>query len=206
MKVYLLFIILITNTSCLKISGNLKVNNSLSYYSKGNLEKLERGEYKGSLRIKNSKKIVLKTTAPYSRHKIIIRLPKKIKLPQEQDHAFKFSQESLNQPFSIEGLINNQISFSTPIYAEESCRLNTSGHPCANIWIGRRGNRNLGYYDYQCIPSYVMGTKDVWYRKKIKKTTLDFYLVQDEIKKSEFKGSTTKNSRQIISESRCSLY
>lgn len=206
MKVYLLLTVLLLSTSCLKIPGNIKINSDLDYNFKDGLRKLQKGNYQASIKIKSTSKIIIKTSTDRGQHKIIIKLPDEIKLPRDHNESHRFSVESLNQPFRINGLFKNLISFSNPILAEESCRLNTTSGPCANIWIGNRENRSLGYYDYRCIPNYVMGVKDIWYRKKTKKIMLNFNLIQNGVDKAEFEGETTSFSRERISESPCSLY
>jgi hypothetical protein len=205
MKLLLIILILILSTSCLKLRGELLVKNKLDFIDKG-IKSIPEGSYSSSLKFLSSKKLILKLRSDEQKFKVKIKLPKKINIPNQENGVYSFNISSSNQPFNLSGEVLVSTKYSEIKKEEESCRLNTSGTQCVDIWIGQRRNRDIGYYDYRCTPNYVMGIRDVYFQTKTMIRDSTIKIEQDNQQKAIFSGNSITYGKKIIRQTRCSLY
>ena len=205
MKQLFIILILIFSTSCLKLRGDLLVTNKLDFLDKG-IKSIPTVNYDSSIKFLSSSKLILKLRSNEQKFKVKIKLSKKINIPQQENGIYSFNIPSANQPLNLSGTVSTHTKYSEIKKKEESCQINRSGNQCTDVWIGIRRNRDIGNYEYQCIPSYAMGVRDVYFKTKtiVRKSIIN--IEQDNQQKALFSGKSITYGTKIIRQTRCSLY
>ena len=149
MKKLIIATTLLALSSCVDLTGQLKVFKSFKVKSNSQVVTVTEGQYKTKLDIKkNRTKVTLENSS--SKIKFEIRTSTSNSIPQNGSIELKSTE--INQPFNILGQVETKVSRSGTKSSYESCTYRDTQtictpQGCVVQTIDRFGQKNIEYYD-----------------------------------------------------------
>lgn len=190
MKKLIIATTLLVLSSCVDLTGQLKVFKGFKVNSDNKLVTVNEGQYKTKLDIKKNR---TKVTLENSDNKIKFEIKTSTSNSIPQNGMFELKSTEINQPFNIKGQVETKITKSGTKSTYESCRYQDTQtvctpQGCVVQTIDRFGQKSIEYYD------------------EYKDQKVDFNLTNemsvDDVY-AEFNSSTQSARRIIIREGRC---
>ena len=149
MKKLLVVTTLFLLSSCVDLTGQLKVFKSFKVKSDSQLVTVNEGQYRTKLDIKKNR---TKVTLENSSNKIKFEIKTSTSNSLPQNGPFELKSTEINQPFNILGQVETKISRSNTKSTFESCRYQDtqtycSPQGCVTQIVDRFGQQRIDYYD-----------------------------------------------------------
>ncbi len=149
MKKMMIATMLLVLSSCVDLTGQLKVFKSFKVKSDSQLVAVNEGQYKTKLDIKKNR---TKVTLENSSNKIKFEIKTSTSNSLPQNGPFELRSTEINQPFNILGQVETKISKSGTKSGYESCTYRDTQtictpQGCVTQTIDRFGQKNIQYYD-----------------------------------------------------------
>ena len=221
LKSLTLLAILALSSSCVDLSGTMRVSESLNVKIKSgflNLKKkeitLSPGTYSAELKLKSVKNANIKLSgSAIGNITIPIKSDSNLSIPG--NGRFRIDGGQIEQPFNIDGHIQTEISRYGYASGYETCTYNFRRTSCERVCYtnsggGRDGERH-GRPDVRCenvcreVMITQMGSKHVsyHYKKTDRLITLDIMKDNSTYIAATFNGSSSEDEKIIDSESMC---
>ncbi len=190
MKKLMIATTLLVLSSCVDLTGQLKVFKSFKVKSDSQLVAVSEGQYKTKLDIKKNR---TKVTLENSSNKIKFEIKTSTSNSIPQNGSFELKSSEISQPFNILGQVETKITRSGTKSTHQSCRYKDTQtictpQGCVTQIVDRFGQQRIDYYDE---------TKD----QKVDFNITNEISVDDVY--AEFANSSHTVSRIIIREDRC---
>jgi hypothetical protein len=183
---HILALVLVLSASCVKVQGNLKVDEHVLYNKNGRSKVLLAGDYKANVTIKKEE-LKLKLKGNLENHRLTLKFPKGTVLPSTNGEI-SVSAQDLKQPFALAGNVKTDVTRSELVTTTERCSINVGMYDCdwgGGYYDGRGGY--YGPYSY-CHGRVLDGERDVRYFNDTTTRTLSLQLLQEESSKATFTG------------------
>ena len=190
MKKLIIATTLLALSSCVDLTGQLKVFKSFKVKSDTQLVSVPDGQYKAKLDIKKNR---TKVTLENSSNKFKFEIKTSTSNTVPQNGSFEFKSSEINQPFNVRGQVETKVSRTSTKNEYESCRYQDTQtvctpQGCTVQTIDRVGMKTIQYYDEY---------KD----QKVNFNIINEISVDDVF--GEFNSATRSARRVIVREGRC---
>ncbi len=149
MKKLIIAIALLSLSSCVDLTGQLKVFKSFKVKSDSQLVTVSEGQYTTQLDIKKNR---TKVTLENSSNKIKFEIKTSTTNSIPQNGSFELKSSEINQPFNVHGQVETKVSRTSTKNDYESCRYQDTQtictpQGCVVQTIDRVGMKTIQYYD-----------------------------------------------------------
>ncbi len=190
MKKLMIATTLLVLSSCVDLTGQLKVFKSFKVKSDSQLVTVNEGQYKTKLDIKKNR---TKITLENSSNKIKFEIKTSTSNSLPQNGPFELRSTEINQPFNILGQVETKISRSGTKSTYQSCRYqetvtNCTPQGCVTQIVDKFGQQRIDYYD------------------EVKDQKVNFNItdeVDTNLVNAEFVSHSQISQRVIVREDRC---